>query len=160
MHERADWVDRLARLLREHPAWVAAAGHLRASATCTVYFSGGLEPWHLVQRDGETRLLPGASADPDFVFRFTPAAIERLEAVDGGIGDFAVALFSLIVDGEVGFRIVAGFPRLAMRGYVKLLIAAGPSVLAFGATHGVLTTGALRRLVAQMRAREPADWET
>jgi hypothetical protein len=42
---------------------------------------------------------------------------------------------------------------------VKLLLAAGPRVLAFGAAHGVRTLGALRRLVSDFRARGPADWE-
>jgi hypothetical protein len=46
-----------------------------------------------------------------------------------------------------------------MRGYVKLLVVAGPPVLAFGATHGILTLGALRRFVAGLRSRGAADWE-
>jgi hypothetical protein len=102
--------------------------------------------------------------DPDFVFRFTPSAIERLEAVTGGIGEFAVELFTLITEADsdtgVGFRIVASFPRLLRRGYVGLLLAAGPRVVAFGATHGIRTVGALRRFVAQLRDSGPADWET
>ncbi len=60
----------------------------------------------------------------------------------------------------MGLRIVAGFPRLVRRGYLGLLLASGPRVLAFGASHGVRTVGALRRLVAQLRDSGPADWET
>lgn len=152
--------ERLARLFREHPAWISAARHLRADATSDVYFSHrAKQPWRLEQRDGVTRLLPGRAPDPDLVLRFTPASIERLEAVEGGIGPFAVALFELIVEGEVGLRIAAGFDRLARRGYVRLLLAAGPLVLVFGARHGVRSLGALRRFVAALRSREPADWE-
>jgi hypothetical protein len=160
-----EWIERLARLYREHPAWKSAARRLVASATSTVYFSHRAgEPWHLEQRDGQTRLLPGASTDPDFVFRFTPNAIERLEEVTGGIGDFAVELFTLITEAEfdagVGLRIVASFPRLLRRGYVGLLLAAGPRVVAFGAAHGIRTVGALRRFVAQLRDSGPAEWES
>lgn len=156
-----DWTERLAKLFAEHPAWVEAARQLSLSATSTAYFSHRPgEPWRLEQRDGTTVLVPGAARDPDFVFRFSPAAIERLEDVDGGIGDFAVALFSQVVDEQVDLRIVAGFPRLMRRGYVKLLLVAGPPVLAFGATHGIRTLGALRRFVAGLRSRGPADWET
>lgn len=121
------------------------------------------EVWRLEQREGETHLLKGAATDPDLIFRFTPGAIERLAALEGGIGDFAVELFSLITDDDsachVDLRVAAGFGRLALRGYVRLLLAAGPRVLAFGARHGIRTLPALRRFVAALRARGPADWE-
>lgn len=156
-----EWVARLATLFREHPAWVEASGFIGRRATSDVYFAHlPREPWHLEQRHGETALLPGAARDPDFVFRFTPASIERLERVEGRIGDFAVALFEMILEGEVDLRIAAGFARLARNGYVRLLLEAGPSVIAFGARHGVRTLPALRRLVAELRARGPADWES
>lgn len=157
-------VKRLARLFLEHPAWVAAARHLDRGATSTVYFSHlPGEPWRLDQSEGDTRLLPGAATDPDFVFRFTPAAVEVLEGVEGGIGAFAVALFGLILEDDperrVGFRIAADFARLVRRGYVRLLLAAGPRVAAFGAIHGIFHLGALRRFVADLRARDPEEWE-
>ncbi len=160
-----DWIERLARLFREHPAWVRAARILVPAATSTVYFRHRPgEAWRLEQQDGVTRLLAGGAADPDFVFRFTPAAIERLEAVEGGIGEFAVELFTLMTEEDpdllVGFRIAVGFPRLLRRGYVRLLVEAGPGVLAFGASHGIRTLGALRRFIAQLRDQDPADWET
>jgi len=155
-----EWTERLAELFAEQPAWVAAARHLRGDATSTVYFSHRKgDPWRLETQRGRTRLLPGAARDPDFVFRFTPEAIERLEAVRGGIGEFAVALFEEIVDGKADLRIKAGFARLTMRGYVKLLLVAGPPVLAFGASHGIRTLGALRRFVGELRSRGAADWE-
>jgi hypothetical protein len=158
-------VDRLAALFFEHEAWISAARRLDTSATSTVYFSHRPgEVWQLVQREGRTRLLPGSSSDPDLVFRFTPAAVERLEAVEGSIGEFAVELFALMLEDDpelrVGFRVVAGFGRLVMRGYVRLLVAAGPGVVAFGVSHGVGSLPALRRFVAQLRARSAADWET
>ena len=161
---RDESITRLARLFLEHPAWVAAAGRLTPEATSTVYFSHRRgEPWRLAQRDGQTRLLRGAATDPDFVFRFTQTSIARLESVQGGIGHFAVELFTLITEDDsdlrVGFRIAAGFPRLMRRGYLGLLAASGPRVLAYGASHGIRTLGALRRFVAQRRARAPETWE-
>jgi len=161
---RDESIDRLARLFLEHPAWVSAAERLTPQASSTVYFSHRQgEPWHLAQRDGRTRLLRGAATAPDFVFRFTQTSIERLESVEGGIGDFAVELFTLITEDDpevrVGFRIVSGFPRLLRRGYLGLLVAAGPRVLAFGAFHGIRTLGALRRFVAQQRGHAREEWE-
>jgi hypothetical protein len=158
-------VARLAALFLEHPAWVAAARHTREGVSSKVFFShlpGA--PWHLVRVGGESLLRPGPSTSPDFAFRFTPASIARLAAVEGGVGNFAIALFSLILEEDeelrVGFRIIASFPQLALRGYLRLLLAAGPEVLAFGARHGIATPGALRPLVAQLRARPPEPWET
>lgn len=158
------WVQRLARLFAEHPAWLEAARRLDLQATSSVYFSHRPgEPWRLERRGDTTLLSPGAAVDPDFVFRFTPGAIERLEGVRGGIGDFAVQLFSCLLDDDperrAELRIVADFGRLRRRGYVDLLFAAGPRVVAFGFSHGIRTLSGLRRLVAQLRAQGPRDWE-
>lgn len=159
--DRDEWIDRLAMLFAEHPAWVEAARRLDPEATSTVHFTHRPgEPWRLVTVDRKTRLLPGAAADADLVFRFSPASIARLEAVEGGIGDFAVALFEQVVESAVDLRVAASFERLARRGYVKLLWAAGPAVLAFGAAHGIRTLRALRRLIAELSGQGPADWES
>jgi hypothetical protein len=157
-------VEALARLFREHPAWQRAAKRLEASATSTVYFSHlPGDAWHLARTAAGSELRHGTPRDPDFVFRFTPDSIERLAAVSGGIGELAVELFTRMTDvdprARVDIRIAASVPRLLQRGYVKLLLAGGPGVVSFGARHGILGLGALRRFVAQLRAREPADWE-
>jgi hypothetical protein len=157
-------VRRLAALFERHPAWLAAARHISGETQSDVYFRHRPgEPWHLERRAGGTRLLPGASGDPDFVFRFTEGAIERLESVHGGVGDFAAELFVLLVAEDdrvrIDIRIAASFPRLAERGYLRLLLAAGPTVIAFGAAHGVRTLGALRRFVAERRSGDRAAWE-
>lgn len=157
-------VQELAELFASHPIWLDAARSIADGATSRVYFSHRPgEPWHLERRRGRSVLAPGITEDPDFAFRFTPAAIERLSAVEGEVGNFAVELFRLIIDDDpdlrIGFRIVAPFTRLARRGYLSLLLRGGPRVVAFGASHGVRTLGALRRLVAQLVAREPEPWE-
>jgi len=101
-------------------------------------------------------MRPGAARDPDFAFRFTPATIQRLAEVKGDIADVAVALFDLIAakdeDAQVGFRIVAPFWRLVHRGYVRLLLAGGAKLLAYGTTRGVRTLADVERLVAQSRS--------
>lgn len=155
----------LAALFRDHPVWQGAARLVDERATSAVYFSHRPgEPWRLVRRGGRTVLEPGPAPDPDFVFRFTPAAIARLAATAGDMGAFATTLFELIVTDDenerVGFRIAAGFPRLVARGYLRLLLAAGPAVLRFGVAHGIATLHALRRLVGELRRRPPAPWET
>jgi hypothetical protein len=157
-------IARLARMFLEHPAWADAARRIESDATSSVFFSHRPgEPWRLERRGGHTLLLPGAAAKPDFVFRFTPASIERLCATDGSIGHFAVALFGLIAAQDprlrVGFRIAAPFPRLVGRGYLRLLAAGGLRVLAFGAARGVRTPADLRRFVERVRQREPEAWE-
>ena len=157
-------VTRLARMFLESPAWADAAKRIAGDATSSVFFSHRPgEPWRLERQRGRTLLLPGAAPDPDFVFRFTPASIERLCATDGGIGHFAVALFGLIAEQSprlrVDFRVAAPFPRLVRRGYLRLLAAGGLRVLAFGAARGVRSPADLRRLVERVRQREPEAWE-
>ena len=94
---------------------------------------------------------------------FTPAAIERVASVQGGIGEFAVALFECIASEDpelrVGFRVAAPLTRLLRRGYVGLILAAGPMVAAYGTRRGIRTLAQLRRLVQESRATGPAEWE-
>ncbi|MBW2398116.1 MAG: hypothetical protein JRG80_02465 [Deltaproteobacteria bacterium] len=157
-------VEKLAACYREHPAWRDAAGWLSGDASSAVYFSHRPgEAWHLSQGNDGAVLQPGSADDPDLAFCFTPAAIERVASVQGGIGDFAVALFECITSEDpelrVGFRVVAPLTRLLRRGYVGLMLAAGPKVAAYGARHGIRTLAQLRRLVQQSRAAGPAAWE-
>jgi hypothetical protein len=160
----ADDVVRLARLFREHPAWLAAGRLIADGSTSNVYFRDRpREVWHLVRRDGETHLEPGPVDDPDFVFRFGPGSVDRLEAVTGGVGEFAVALFELIEDRSpergIDFRVAAPWRRLWQRGYARLLVEAGPRVWAFGARRGVLGWRTLRQLVSDSLGAGPFDWE-
>ena len=157
-------IDRLGRLFREHPAWRDAARMIDPHSTSTVYFRHRPgEPWHLERRDDETVLEPGAAHDPDFVFRFSHGAIDRLAAVRGSAGDFAAELFTLALsddaDVAVEIRIAASFARLVRRGYVRLLLAAGPRVRAIGRARGVIGLTSLHRLVTQLRQRDRATWE-
>lgn len=157
-------VARLGALFREHPAWVEAARYTKEGASSKVFFSHlPGEPWHLIRVGGESLLRPGEAVAPDLAFRFTPAAIDQLAAVEGGIGDFAVALFSLILETDpelrIGFRIIAPFPRLVRRGYLRLLLHEGPELVAYGARHGIRNLADLRRLVARLRAEPAEAWE-
>ena len=157
-------VAALTRLFRSHPAWRAAAAHITDGSTSNVWFLHRPgEPWHLVRERDETWLRPGPAAHPDFVFRFSPAAIGELEQAGDQVGEFAVRLFELMLEvdpeRQVGFRIVAGFTRLLRRGYVGLLLSSGPQVAAFAARNGVTGLTSLRRLVSAMRRSEPHDWE-
>lgn len=144
--------------------WAAAARGVDRCAESAVFFTHlPGHPWRLVRRRGQTLLLRGRARDPDFVFRFTPAAVARLAAVRGGVGDFAVELFARIAEPRraerVDFRVAAPFARLAERGYVRLLLRAGPRVAAFALAHGVTTIGQLRTLVERSRRRGPSRWE-
>jgi hypothetical protein len=157
-------VDRLAGLFRAHPIWCEAARGISEDATSNVFFRHRPgEPWRLVRRAGESVLEPGRAADPDLAFCFPPAAIGALEATRGGVGDFALALFRLMLDSDperrVELRVIAPFTRLLRRGYVSLLLRGGPRLLRFGAAHGVRSLAELRRAVEAARSAKPLPWE-
>jgi hypothetical protein len=164
-YERPAEVARLEALFRTHPAWREAARHIRDDASSDVHFSSQEgKVWHLVRVEGETLLLDGPSPDPDFAFGFNPAAVDRLAAVEGGVGAFAVELFQLITETDpakrIGFRIATSFPQLVRKGYLTLLASGGLRVLAFGASRGIRTLSDLRTLVEQVRSPVPEAWET
>jgi len=165
MAESDPAVVRLAELFERHPAWVEAARSLDRSAASAVYFRHlPGEVWQLVFRDGRARLRPGRPASPDFAFRFSAAAVDRLAGVDGGIGDFAVELFGLISSDDpthgVDLRVVAPFATLVRKGYLKLLWSGGVRVIVYGAKRGFRTLGDLRRWVERIRSDRPQPWET
>jgi hypothetical protein len=156
-------VSELAKLFAKHPAWLEASSRVSERSTSDVYFRHRPgEVWHLTRRGGRPQLKTGPAADPDFVFRFSPGAVRRLASVSGGIGDFAVELFSLFAEVEplrVDFRVVAPLRRLMARGYLRLLLAAGPRVAALGARHGVRSLWGLRARVAGSRSEGSFEWE-
>jgi hypothetical protein len=156
-------VHKLRSLFRSHPAWLEAARSVREGSTSRVLFSHVPGEYQLVRRGAESVLLEGAAADPDFVFRFTPKAIDRLAAIaSDDVADFAIVLFDCIVsddpDSQVGLRVVASLPRLMVRGYVGLLFGGGPKLLSYGASRGVRNIGDLRKFLKQARASDPR-WE-
>jgi hypothetical protein len=83
--------------------------------------------------------------------------------VSGGFDEFAVELFSLFDEVDelrVDFRVVAPLRRLVARGYLKLLLDAGPKLAVYGAGKGLRGLRDLRALVARSRARTPFEWES
>ncbi len=156
-------IAQLRNLFLTHPAWLDAARNIKDGAQSRVVFSHVSGDFHMLRKDGKSLLLEGKASDPDFAFRFTPAAIERLARVEGAnLADFAVELFDCIVSEDpelqVGLRILSSFPKLFMRGYVTLLMKGGPRVLAYGASRGVTSVGELRRFLKQAQASDPR-WE-
>lgn len=153
-------VARLAWLFREHPVWTGAMAHISEGVTSAVYFSHRPgEPWYFIVDAGVVDLRPGMTKKPDFVFRFSPAAIETLAATDGGVDDVAVQLFDLILEDEVGLRINAPFWRLIRHGHLRLVLEAGPKVFVYGAQHGITTLSQLRKLVKSVSSPQQAAWE-
>jgi hypothetical protein len=129
-----------------------------------VYFSHRSgEAWHLVRREVGSALEPGKVDDPDFVLRFTPVAVRRLRAARGGIGEFAAELFLLIDEEDpeqrVDLRVVASFSRLRERGYLRLLLDAGPKAVAYGLSRGIFSVAGVRRLAPRARAAPAYEWE-
>lgn len=151
--------------LREHflsePVWVDAAQPIQEGSESLVVFSHVEGVYHLHREGKKSLLLFGPPRDPDFGFRFTPKSIEILTSTKGDVGDFAVALFTLIThsdpDVRIGFRVYASFPRLLIRGYVQVLLRGGPKVLQYAAQNGVRTLGDLYRLFQELRSPEPLE---
>jgi hypothetical protein len=61
---------------------------------------------------------------------------------------------------RVELRILSSFLTLTRRGYLRLLVAGGPRVLAWGAEHGVRSLGELRAWIARVRGGAGVSPET
>ena len=154
----------LRELFLGHAAWLKAARHIRDGASSRVVFSHAPGEYQLVRKNGQRQLLDGPAEDPDFAFRFTPRAIERLAAIESDqVADFAIALFECTIaedpELQVGLRVVGSFPRLMLRGYVGLLFGGGPRLLSYGASRGVRNVSDLRKFLKQTRVTDPR-WES
>ena len=160
-------VESLAKLFREHRAWREAARYIDRDSMSDVYFTHRPgEVWHLERREEGSELVSGGARDPDFIFRFSPGAIQHLRDVTGGLDEFALALFSLIEepdpDQRVELRLVSSFARLRQHGVLTLLLRAGPKVAAYGVRRGISGVGgiaSLAKLVRQATNKPPYDWE-
>jgi hypothetical protein len=145
----------LAEHFRVHPVWVDAAAGLAEGVESAVRFTHLEGEWRLVRRGGESVLEPGRAERPDFLFRFGPGAIERLCAARGDMAEIAIVLFRLMALAEpeagIRFRIVSSWTQLVRRGYLGLLLRAGPKLLGFAAELGVRGLRDLVRLVPRLR---------
>jgi hypothetical protein len=157
-------ISKLRELFLGHPAWLKAARHIRDGASSRVVFSHVPGEYQLLRKGGQSHLLEGVAEEPDFAFRFTPRAIDRLAAIQSDqVADFAIALFEGTIeedpDLQVGLRVVGSFPRLMLRGYVGLLFGGGPRLLAYGASRGVRNVSDLRKFLKQTRVTDPR-WDS
>lgn len=154
-------VELLRNLFRSHPAWRAAADHLKEGSSSRVLFSHVPGEHHLLRKEGHNLLLEGPADDPDLAFRFTPRSIERLSRVTSDdFVDFALELLDCAAssdpDVQVRMLVIASFPRLLFRGYAGLLLKAGPRVLKGGGAGSVSLSDA-RRMITQLR--DPSGWQ-
>lgn len=148
-------VELLKNLFLTHPAWRAASDHLKEGAASRVLFSHVPGEYQLVRRGSQNLLLEGKAKDPDLAFRFTPKSIERLSRVQSSdFADFGVELLDCAAseDPEIQVRmlVIAGFPKLLLRGYATLLLKAGPRVLKGGGKGGPSLSD-VRKMVAALR---------
>jgi hypothetical protein len=156
-------VEKLRELFATHPAWQKAAKYIRDGSSSRVLFSHVAGDFQLLRRGGQSLLVAGEAQDPDFALRFTPRAIDRLAAIESAeIADFAIELFNCTISDDpelqVGLRVVGGFPRLMLRGYVGLLFGGGPRLLAYGASRGIRNVSDLRKFLKQTKTTDPR-WE-
>jgi hypothetical protein len=163
-HPPADpWVERLTRVV-EHPVWRGVGRLLDPRMSSTVSFTHRPgESWRLERRGDRTVLLPGAAPDPDFLLRFTPAAVDRLAALHGSAGDFVAELLALASASDpelrIDIQVAVRFARLLSRGYVRLLLAAAPHMRAIGFAHGESGVSSLQQLATAMRRLDAEDAE-
>jgi hypothetical protein len=148
-------VELLRTLFLTHPAWRAASDHLKEGSQSRVLFSHVPGEFQLVRRGTQNLLLEGKARDPDLAFRFTPKSIERLSRVQGtDIADFGVELLECAAseDPEIQVRmlVIAGFPKLLLRGYATLLLKAGPRVLKGGGKAGPSLSD-VRKMISALR---------
>lgn len=102
--------------------------------------------------DGEVR-IEERSAQADVEFSFTGEALRQLESHPGQqLAAFGIAVFEQIIAGQMKIRVRGSLWRLATGGYLQIILAAGPELLAFLASHGLSSTKKILDLMRSLKS--------
>lgn len=147
----------LARLnaLFARPVAVRGMSPLKDSAVIALYVDDR-GPATLGKRGKEPYIAANAPEKPDFTFRVSAGALERLEALEtDDLGEVGVAIAKLIASGDASTRVRAavhvGPFDLFLKGYLGIFSLGGATLMRHLASTGLTSLGKIKEAISRMK---------
>lgn len=147
---------KLRRFFETSEAARRAASSLRKAAEVGVRFTDVPGDFRFHSVDGKPAFEVGKAMDPDFELTLAPGAVDAITAQpQADVGELGVLFFQHIVakdeNDKVRVKLHSGLVRLTMRGWLGVLAAGGPKVIAWMAQKGLKGPGAVASALSRLK---------
>lgn len=158
MEERTILIEKLKKFIEAHPVAMKAAGHLKKGASADIVIQGVDGIWHFIKTEAGGKFIEGPSPSADFSMQIPPRAIEELSAMQGdNMAEFGILFFKYAgaqdFDNKIFVQLKSGLLTLTAKGYVKLVLAGGPSLAAWIATKGFGGPAGIKKAFDRLREK-------
>jgi hypothetical protein len=147
---------RLRRFFETSEAGRRAASSLRKAAEVGVRFTDVPGEFRFHAVDSQPVFEQGRAMDPDFELTLAPGAVAAITSrLDADVGDLGVLFFQHMLakdeDEKIRVKLHSGLMRLTMRGWVGVLAAGGPKVVAWMAQKGLKGPSAVASALSRLK---------
>ena len=129
--------EKLKNFFETHPASLEASKQLKNGTEVGVVLNENIDCAFVKDPSGITSFQMRKAVKPDFIFYFSPEALENL--VSGNyktMADVAIQITKNYLAGTVRFKFVGSPLHLLTKGYLKIVKAAGFEYTKFLSSHG------------------------
>jgi hypothetical protein len=146
----------LRRFFETSTAGHRAASSLKRGATVGVKFTDVTGDFHFHAQDGKPHFDAGRASDPDFDLTLAPGAVRAITSKpESDVGDLGIAFFQHIVAKDpaekINVKLHAGLLKLTMHGWLGVLAAGGPKVIAWMAQKGLKGPSAVASALSRLK---------
>ena len=122
--------------IEENTACTEALAELKKGTEIRIILEGSIECACFY--DGKrARLEKRLATNPDVEFHVLSEAIRRLTTLPGdNMAELGIEICREILAGNIEIRVISGALAIATKGYLSIIIAAGPDFMSFLAKHG------------------------
>jgi len=134
--------------LVQKPVFTTALGYI-SGRDLALNFDGRVE-FALYLQNGTARVEEREAKNCDVEFVFQAEALRQLGQSEGThLASFGIAVMEQILARQLKIRVRSSAWRLATGGYVPLILAAGPELMAYLAQHGISNS---KKIIDLMRS--------
>ena len=147
---------KLKRFFETSEAARRAASSLRKAAEVGVRFTDLAGTFRFHSIEGRPAFEAGEAMDPDFELTLAPGAVDSITAKpQADIGELGILFFQHIIakdeNEKIRVKLHSGLVRLTMRGWLGVLAAGGPKVIAWLAQKGLKGPGAVASALSRLK---------
>ncbi|MCB0340883.1 MAG: hypothetical protein H6626_10660 [Pseudobdellovibrionaceae bacterium] len=141
----------LKKFLESKPASTHAISKLSAGEEIQLIVDDHLN-LALFNKAGQPLLEQRLANKPNVEFKLSTEAVRTLLAQPGdNMADFGIAVVKQIVEGEVKIRICGSVLAVLRKGYLKIILEAGPDFTKYLASRGLKGAGKITSLIKGLK---------